>query len=118
VVIAGSLLLVTGCVDHDANSAKFCKRNAELLQPAQDDATYTKDQATYYSDQVEKSMRFAEDGTRKVRTTARKLADAYDDVRRAASGDNVPEKELRETYQKLGERRAAMRDVCRSVLST
>ena len=104
--------LVAGCVDHDSNAQKFCDRNAELLDPEQDGQVLSEDQAVFFSDEVEKSMRFAEDGTRDLRRTARRLADAYSDIRGIAGDDDVPDKEVREKYAELREQRAATRDVC------
>jgi hypothetical protein len=104
--------VLAGCVDHDANAQTFCERNAELLDPGSDEAVYSEDQAIYFSDEVEKTMRFAEDGTRDIRRTARRLADAYADVREISDDDDVPEDEFDEVYGELRKRRAEMRDVC------
>lgn len=107
--------LASACVDHESNAQRFCSRNAELLDTEQDEAILTEDQAIFFSDEVEKSMRFAEDGTREIRRTGRKLADAYSDVRKIAGDDDVPDDELDETYDELREKRGAMRDACAEV---
>jgi hypothetical protein len=113
-VAATTLLcgVVAGCVDHGSNAQRFCDRNVELLDPSQDGQTLSEDQAVYFSDEVEKTMRFAEDGTRELRRTARKLADAYADIRGIAGDDDVPKKEIQEKYAELNKQRVATRDVC------
>lgn len=113
ILIAG--LLASGCVNHATNSAQFCSRNAKLLDVSQDNIVLTKDQAAYYDDNLQKSMRYSEDGSRKVRTSARNLADAYADIRKIAGDDKVKDTEVKQKYAKLLERRTQMRAVCAQV---
>lgn len=113
--MALTLALTSACVDQDSNTQRFCARNADLLDASKDDEVLTEDQAIFFSDEVEKSMRFAEDGTREIRSKGRKLADAYSDVREIAGDDDVPNDEIDETYEELRERRNAMRDACAEV---
>lgn len=122
-VLLCTVPVVAGCgiflIDHDARAVDFCERNAETLEPGpiDEDGTFNDDQATYYSDEVGKTMRYAEDATREVRLTARDLSDAYDDVREIAGDDDVPEDELEEKYGELRRQRAEMRSVCADVLA-
>lgn len=117
-VIVVAALFATACVDHDSNSETFCRRNAELLDESQDGAELSEDQAIFTSDEVEKSMRYAEDGTRTVRRAARELADAYADVREIADDDDPPEDEVDDVYDELEKRRQEMREVCGEVLES
>ena len=113
---------MAGCglflIDHDARALEFCNRNAELLQPGPVDEgrQLNEDQASHEVDELSKTMRYAEDGTREVRSRARDLADAYDDVREIA-GDDVPTDELDEKYDELRTQRSEMRSVCADVLA-
>src|SRR5688500_19834201 len=72
---------LAGCVDHDANAEKFCTKVADepvfVLDDSLDKITYSEDVATFVSDELEKTMKFAEDATREVRLSARDMADAY-----------------------------------------
>ena len=122
-LVGGSALLLGACgiffVDHDENSIEFCQRNAEILEvnPIDEDRIYTEDQANYFSDEVSKTMRYAEDATREVRSTARDMSDAYDDVREIAGDDDVPEDEIDEKYTELRKQRAEMRELCGEILA-
>lgn len=106
-------------VDHEANAIEFCERNTELLEPnlIDDGREYSEDQAIFFSDEVAKTMRYAEDATREVRSAARDMSDAYDDVRDIAGDDDVPEDELDEKYTELRDTRAEMREICGEVLA-
>lgn len=115
---AVALLATGGCVNHAQNSAEFCSRNSDLLKPALDRTVLTKDQAVYYDDNLEKTMRYSEDGSRKVRTGARNLADAYAKVRKIAGDDKVKASDVEERYRELLQRRVEMRAVCRGVEAT
>lgn len=114
--VAGVALLA-GCVDQRGNAGRFCERNAEVLEEGQDDEILSKDQAVFLSDELEKTMRYAEDSTRTVRRAARKLADAYADVRAIAGDDDVDQDDLDKRYAKLKDRRVTMRTLCADVLS-
>lgn len=118
-----ALVSLSGCgiflVDHEANAIRFCERNAELLEESgiDEDRTYGEDQADFFSEEVSKTMRYAEDATREVRRTARDLSDAYDDIRDIAGDDDVPEDEITEKYAELRTQRAEMRTLCSEVLA-
>jgi hypothetical protein len=107
--------LAAGCVNHGSNSAAFCRRNAALLESSHDRDRLSEDQAVFVDDQLQKTMRYSEDGSRSIRSTARKLADAYSDVRSIAGDDGIEPAEVDETYDELELRRAAMRSLCEDV---
>jgi hypothetical protein len=105
----------SGCVNHGSNSLTFCRKNAPLLTVDKDEQRLSKDQAVYIDDELQKTMRYSEDGTRTIRTKARKLADAYTEIRAIAGDDDVKESDFDERYGTLLERRKAMRQACREV---
>jgi polyhydroxyalkanoate synthesis regulator phasin len=107
----------SGCVNFEKNATHFCDRNQQLLDTSLDGEVLTKDQAVYYSDTLEKSMKYAEDATQVVRRTARRLADSYADVRKIAGDDKISQSEIEETYGKLDVHREEMRDVCSPIIS-
>jgi hypothetical protein len=116
-----SVLLVlvvasAGCVNFGKNATGFCARNQKLLDASLDGSILSKDQAVYYSDTLEKTMKYAEDATQEVRLAARRLADSYAAVRKIAGKDNISQSELDDTYNKLNRYRTEMRDVCARVL--
>lgn len=113
-MIAGASVMA-GCVDQSGNAARFCDRNTEVLNESNDDQILSEDQAVYFSDEVEKTMRYAEDSTRPVRRAARRLADAYGDVRAIAGDDDVDQEDVDERYTMLFLRRVEMREVCAEV---
>ncbi len=127
--VAGALVagLSSGCsifiVDHDQNALDFCDANVknDVFKEARIDEpgrTFTEDQAIYWSDEFAQTMRYSEDSTKKLRTVARDLLDAYDDVRDIADSkqDELPQEELDTKYGKLREMRIAVRDACQPYL--
>jgi polyhydroxyalkanoate synthesis regulator phasin len=114
-VVMLALGLSAGCVNHQSNAERFCEKNADLLDPVRDADILSEDQARYFSDELEKTMRYAEDGTRELRRTARKMADAYAGINKIAGDDDVSQKEIDKKYAELHKQRVATRKVCASV---
>jgi hypothetical protein len=119
--VGACLALAAGlgaCVDHDSNAETFCEKNEELLNPASDNINYSEDVARFVSDELEKTMRYAEDATREVRLAARDMADAYLDKADLAADDDATEDELEENQEELQEAREDTRQACGDFLGT
>jgi hypothetical protein len=103
---------MAGCVDHDSNAEKFCERNAELLEARFDSIRVSEDVARFRSDELEKTMRYAEDATRPVRLAARDLSDAYLEQADLTADDDATEEELAENFDELKQARVDTREAC------
>ena len=113
--LGASLALAIGlgaCVDHDANAEKFCQKNEELLNPASDHINYSEDVARFVSDELEKTMRYAEDATREIRLAARDMSDAYLEKADLTADDDATKKEIDENNEDLQKAREDTRDAC------
>jgi hypothetical protein len=120
-------LVLSGCglfiIDHDAAARDFCQANVEnnVFKEARIDEegrVFSEDQAVFWSDEYSKTMKYAEDSTRSLRSIARDLADAYDDVRGIADEDpeDIPQEELDEKYGELRTMRKEVREACQPYL--
>ena len=112
-VTAATLLLVgSGCVDHAANAADFCRAVQSVVDPARDDEDLTQERARSTADDVADVMRDAEDATRPVRSAARDLLDAYDVLADLLGDEDATGEELAEARAALQRARADVRTAC------
>jgi len=113
-ILVGAVIVAAGCVDHQANARAFCDRHAALLSVERDGAhlAFTADELADIEDEIERSMRDAEDGTRPVRLAARDLVAAYDELASLVDDDDTERDELAGARADLLEARTAARDAC------
>lgn len=111
VVCASAALAVAGCVDNAENARQFCDRHADLLDRTIDDVDLDGGAASDIEDEIERTMRDAEDATRPVRGAARDLVKAYGEVADEAGNDD-PGDGLATARRELLEARRAMREAC------
>ncbi|MDZ4827299.1 MAG: hypothetical protein SGJ13_12680 [Actinomycetota bacterium] len=119
---AAALLLAVGlvaCVDHDGNAREFCDRHAEVISAEIDNAQLdlSPDELRDVEDDLEETMRDAEDGTRPVRLAARDLVDGYRELADLVDDDEAEPGEVDDARTELDEVREEMRDACRAVES-
>ena len=111
--LAATILLVaTGCVDHEANAADFCRAVRTIVDSARDDEDLTQERARATADDVADVMRDAEDATRSVRSAARDLLDAYDELADLLGDEDASGEELADVRAELEEARADVRTAC------
>jgi hypothetical protein len=112
-----AVLIVAGCVDHDLNARKFCDRHEDLLAASRDEREVAADKGTLEDreDEIEESMKHAEDGTRAVRLAARDVLDGYDKLAGLVDDDDAEPDEITDAKAELREARADLRDACADV---
>ncbi|MGQ0824244.1 MAG: hypothetical protein ACT4OX_04280 [Actinomycetota bacterium] len=115
--LVGALLVVmaaSGCVDHDLNARQFCNRHADLIVESKDERELASDHDTLgaRADEIEETMKDAEDGTRPVRLAARDLLEGYIDLERMLGADDAEPDDVADTEHELREARAGIRDAC------
>jgi hypothetical protein len=130
-LVVGALvgLVLTACVDQEENATEFCSRNEERFgldlfdQGIETELATNDDDREFYIENMEdnensfsKTMKYAEDATKKIRNKARDVDDAYLDVN-ATYGDSDSdqddyEEDLAELEKQLGE----LEELCQEFL--
>lgn len=104
--------VLAACVDNGENARQFCGAHRELIDEQRDDEALTADMAGDLRDDIEATMRDAEDATRPVRGSARDLVAAYDDLSRLLDDDDAPDDELETAAAELQQAREDVRIAC------
>ena len=114
VSVALIALIAVACVDHDLNSRQFCDRHADLIAVSRDETEVAADKGTLEDreDEIEETMKDAEDGTLSVRLAARDVLDAYGELASVVDDDDAEPEEVTDAKTALREARADLRGAC------
>ena len=107
-----AVLWLAGCVDNAANAKQFCDRHRTLVAAARDRDDLSVGEASEIEDDLEETMRDAEDATREVRRAARDLVAAYGELAGVLDDDDAEPGELREAKAELQQAREDVRAAC------
>ena len=112
-----AVVVLAGCVDHGENAREFCTKNEALLTEGRDASEVEKstDELGETEDDLEDTMRHAEDGTKPLRLAARDLVDAYSELGALADDDDATEEERTEAADELQAAREDVRAACADV---
>ena len=129
--LVGALLLA-GCVDHESNAAKFCKRIEDrLTTPINDQGVpvtlppeeWSSEERKPLRDEVEhletsfnKAMKFSEDATKDIRKSARRVDKSYLDIFTLVEEEDSKQRQLKERRVELVEHLAELKDRCAEFL--
>ena len=104
--------IATACVDNGENARQFCEAQAGLIDEARDRETLGSEEAGNIENDINSSMRDAEDATRAVRRSARDLLTAYGDLAGLLDDKEVDEAKLAEVNAELQTAREDVRAAC------
>jgi hypothetical protein len=107
--------VMSACVDHKANAISFCRQVDEVVDRERDGEELSRAEVRAIADDVAVAMRDAEDATRKVRTAARDMSVAYDELASLLGDEDATGEEITELHNEL---ETAREDVRRSCTAT